>query len=95
MLNVSFPLTSACNRDYASSTSANHWAGLAAWKLGGHPPLSGFFTSVIHEMPFLGGSCGRAKALPVLARSANPHVSAHPFSSGGAENLNRLARSHT
>jgi hypothetical protein len=43
----------------------------------------------------MGGSCGREKSLPVLARSANLHESAHPFCSGRAENINRLARSTT
>lgn len=88
-------LTSALSPDYSLLAGAHHRPGLTAWKQGGQPPPSGFFTSVIHEMPFLGGSCGRVKALPVLARSVNPHVSAHPFDSGGAENINRLARSQS
>ena len=88
-------LTFACGRDYAFSASANHWSGLRARELGGQPPPSGFFTSVIHDVPFMGGSCGRVKTLPVLARSLNPHVSAHPHESGRAENINRLARRNT
>lgn len=80
---------------YSLPTSVNHWPGFAARETGGYPPLSGFFMPVIHEMPFMGGSCGRVKALPVLSRSANPHVSAHPFCSGRAEYINRFDRSHT
>jgi hypothetical protein len=41
----------------------------------------------------MGGSCGREKSLPVLARYANLHESAHPIGVGEAENTNRLARS--
>ena len=95
-MTLSFPLTSAFHWDYSLSASANHWSGLAARKLGGQAAFrAAFYLSVIHEIPFMGGSCGRVKALPVLARSANPHVSAHPFSRGRAEYINRLARSQT
>jgi hypothetical protein len=43
----------------------------------------------------MGGSCGREKSLPVLARYANLHESARPIGVGRAENINRLARSIT
>lgn len=92
---MTYPLTFASRPHYSVRAGANHQTGLAARVLGGQPPLSGFFTSVIQDTQFMGGSCGREKSLPVLARSANPHVSAHPFSRGQAENINRLARSIT
>lgn len=43
----------------------------------------------------MGGSCGEPKGSPVLTRYANLHESAHPIGVGGAENINRLVRSHT
>lgn len=90
---MTYPLTFASSRDYALSTSSNQRPSFAAREQGGQPPSSGFFTSVTHDMPFMGGSCGEPKGSPVLARSANPHVSARQFCSWGAENINRLARS--
>jgi hypothetical protein len=87
---MTFPLTSALSRDYAFPALAKQGTGLAARETGGQPPLSGFFTSVIQDTQFMGGSCGREKSLPVQSRSANPHVSAHPFSRGRAEDLNRF-----
>lgn len=92
---MTFPLTSAFHQDYSLFAGAHHRSSLKARMQGGQPPPSGFFTSVISRLPFLGGPCGREKSLPVLARSFNPHVSAHPFESGGADYLNRLARSIT
>ena len=92
---MTYCLTSALPRDYAFSAGVIHRSGLASRMLGGQPPLSGFFTSVIHGSPFLGGSCGREKSLPALARYANLHESAHPIGVGRAENLTRLKRSLT
>jgi len=92
---MTFPLTFALDRDYSVRAGANHQSGFAARVLGGQPPLCGFFTSVKQDTQFMGGSCGREKSLPVLARSANLHESAHPFCSGRAENINRFARSLT
>ena len=92
---MTFFLTSAPRRDYSVSAGANHQTGLASCEQGGQPPLSGFFTSVIQDTQFMGGSCGEPKGSPVLARYANPHESAHPIGVGRAENINRLARSNT
>ncbi len=89
---MSFPLTSVLHRDYSFDAGAHHRSGLRARMLGGQSPLSGFFMSVIPWPLFLGGLCGRVKALPVLARSLNLHSSAHPHESGEAEYFNRLAR---
>ncbi len=77
---------------YSFRTSANSEA--RDWRpgeTGGHPPMSGFFTSVLHDRhPFMGGSCGEPKGSPVQSRYANPHESARPIGVGRAENLNRL-----
>jgi hypothetical protein len=88
-------LTFALQRDYAFHAPQKQGSRLASRKIGGQPPLSGFFTSVIHSSPFMGGSCGREKSLPVLSRYANLHESAHPIGVGRAENINRLDRSLT
>jgi hypothetical protein len=92
---MAYRLTFSLPTYYSVIAGADHQSRLASRKLGGQPPLSGFFTSVIHGSPFLGGSCGESKDSPDLARYANPHDSAHPIGIGAAENLNRLARSLT
>lgn len=60
------------------------------------PPSKRFFY-VRHIMATLyGRAVWEAERLAgSFARSANPHGSAHPLSSGEAENLNRLQRSST
>jgi hypothetical protein len=51
---MTFPLTSAFHRDYAFPAAKKQRSRLASRKLGGQPPLSGFFTSVIQDTHFYG-----------------------------------------
>lgn len=86
-------LTSAFFPDYPSYTSANSEAEFCSSDVRRTTAAVRFFyVRNIDRHPFMGGSCGRGKPLPVLTRSANPHESAHPFCSGRAENLNRFVR---
>lgn len=87
-------LTFAPSRRYSYFAGDIHRSELAFRKTGGQPPQSGFFTSVIHDTLFMGGSCGESKDSPVLSRYANLHESAHPIGVGEAEKLNRIDRSH-
>lgn len=65
-------LPSALRRDYSVRAGANHQSGLTARVLSGQPPLSGFFTSVIQDTQFMGGSCGEPKGSPVLCPVCQP-----------------------
>ena len=88
-----FSLTSSFFPDYAFTVPAKQGSGLASRVSGGQPPMSGFFTSVVHDRhPFMGGSCGEPKGSPVLTRYANLHESAHPIGVGRAETLNRFSQ---
>jgi hypothetical protein len=93
---MTYRLTFSLPPYYSVIAGVNHQSGLASRVQGGQPPMSGFFyLSVKQDTQIMGGSCGREKSLPVLARYANLHESARPIGVGRAENINRLARSLT
>ena len=92
---MTFRLTFSFHRDYSLLAGSILPVEFESSKQRRTAALTRFFY-VRNMASFMGGPCGRAKALPVPLPGLSTHtVPLTPFESGEAEIINRLQRSLT